>query len=119
VDIPVIGKLNKRGTIRRWQDVPDAVTFGIEQTFDAGQEVWCGIEPVGSAIFWGTAQVENGVTHRAIVRRSSTVTETIITGEHVLESEGLRYRIKRASDLNGAGRFVVLECEALGAINGA
>lgn len=118
MDIPVIGKLNKRGTLRRWQDVPN-VTFGIDQTFDAGQEVWCNVEPVGSAIFWGTAQIENGVTHRVIVRRSSTVSDTKITGEHVIECEGLRYRIRRASDMNGAGRFIVLECEILGAIDGA
>jgi len=117
MDIPVIGKLSKRATLRRWQDVPNA-TFGIDQTFDVGIDAWANIEPVGSAIFWGTQQIESGVTHRIIVRKSSDITEQKITGEHVVECSGLRYRVKRASDLNGSGRFVVIECELMGGIDG-
>ncbi len=112
---PSAGDLNRRVTLRKWQDVA-AAGFGIDQTFDAGATVWASVEPVGSAIFWGTQQVGNGVTHRIIVRRTAAINEVTITGEHVAEYAGLRYRVKRASDLNGARRFVVLEVEALGAI---
>ncbi len=48
--------------------------------------------------------------------QGSESNEVTITGEHVAEYTGLRYRVKRASDLNGERRFVVLEVEALGAI---
>lgn len=112
---PTAGALDRRVTLRRWQDIPNAA-FGVDQTYDAGVTVWASIEPVGSAIFWGTQQIENGVTHRVTARRSSAINELTVTGEHVVEHGGLRYRVKRASDLNGAGRFVVLEVEALGAI---
>lgn len=112
---PLSGDLNRRVTLKKWQDVADS-GFGIDQTFDAGATVWASVEPVGSAIFWGTQQIENGVTHRIVVRRTDEINEASITGEHVAEYAGLRYRVKRASDLNGERRFVVLEVEALGEI---
>lgn len=112
---PTAGDLNRRVTLRKWQDVVDS-GFGIDQTFDAGATVWASVEPVGSAIFWGSQQIENGVTHRIVARRTATINEASITGEHVAEYAGMRYRVKRASDINGERRFVVLEVEVLGAI---
>lgn len=113
--VPTSGDLNRRVTLRKWQDVA-AAGFGIDATFDAGATVWASVEPVGSAIFWGTQQIENGITHRIIVRRTAAINEIAITGEHVAEHAGQRYRIKRASDLNGERRFVVFEVEVLGGI---
>lgn len=111
--LPAAGDLNRRVKLRKWQDVANA-GFGIDATFDPGVTVWASVEPVGSAIFWGTQQVENGVTHRITVRRTAAINEVTITGEHVAEYASLRYRVKRVSDLNGERRFVVLEVEVLG-----
>jgi len=113
--MPSSGDLSRRVTLRKWQDVA-AAGFGIDATFDAGATVWASVEPVGSAIFWGTQQIDNGVTHRVTVRRTSAINEITITGEHVAEHDGQRFRVKRASDLNGERRFLVLEVEALGVI---
>lgn len=111
--LPTIGDLKRRVTIRRWADIP-AMGTGIDQSFDAGVLAWAMIEPVGSAIFFGTKQVGEEVTHRIIIRRTTALTDRTLTGEHVVESEGVRYRVKRASDINDARRFVMLEVESLG-----
>lgn len=113
--VPSTGALNRRILLRRWQDVADT-GFSIDQTFDPGTTVWGSLEPVGSAIYWGSQQIEQGVTHRLIVRRTAAINEHSITGEYVAEHLGIRYRVRRASDLNGEGRFLVLEVESLGAI---
>lgn len=111
--LPHVGDLRRRAAIKRWQDMP-AMGTGITQSDTLIATVWAMVEPVGSAIFFGTKQVGEDVTHRIIIRRSTTLNEKLITGEHVVESDGLRYRVKRASDLNDARRFVMLEVEALG-----
>lgn len=110
---PSTGELNRRITIKGWQDMP-AMGGGITQTFDAGVGAWAKREPVGNAIFFGTKQVDESVTDRFIVRRSSQLTERTITGEHVIECEGQRFRVKRASAMNGGRTFVVIEAEGLG-----
>lgn len=115
MELPKIGDLDRTVIVKRWQDMP-AMGAGIDQTFDAGVSAWAKIEPVGNAIFFGTKQIDESVTHRIIIRRTSTLTERTISGEHVVECEGLRYRVKRASDLNGARRFVMIEAEELGSV---
>lgn len=110
---PATGELNRRITIKAWQDTP-AMGGGITQTFDAGQSVWAKREPVGNAIFFGTKQLEETVTDRFIIRRTSLLTERTITGEHVIEGEGQRFRVKRVSAMNGGRDFVVIETELLG-----
>lgn len=110
---PSTGELNRRITIRKWQDMP-AMGGGIAQTFDAGTSAWAKIEPVGNAIFFGTKQVGEDVTDRIIIRRTFVLTDRTITGEHVVECGGARYRVKRASALNGGNTFVMIEAELLG-----
>ena len=110
---PAAGELNRRITIKKHQDMP-AMGGGITETFDAGTDAWAKQEPVGNAIFFGTKQVEETVTDRFTIRRTSVLTERTITGEHVVEGGGARYRVKRATALNGGNRFVVIETELLG-----
>lgn len=110
---PAAGELNRRIVIKGWQDMP-AMGGGIAQTFDAGVPAWAKREPVGNAIFFGTKQIDETVTDRFIVRRSSQLTERTITGEHVIECEGQRFRVKRASAMNGGKNFVVIEAEGMG-----
>lgn len=110
-----INEFDKRVLVRRWQDVPDA-GFGIEQTFDAGVRLWAKVDPVSSGIFFGSQQLEQAVTHRFTVRRSSQITEATITAEHVVEYAGQRYRVKRTIALEGRRERVALDTELLGAI---
>lgn len=93
-----------------------AMGGGITQTFDAGKPAWAKREPVGNAIFFGTAQIDESVTDRFIIRRTSLLTDRTITGEHVIEGEGQRFRVKRVSALNGGRNFVVIEAELIGSI---
>lgn len=89
---------------------------GISPTFTTLAEAWAKIEPVGTAIFFGSKQVGESVTHRITLRRSAAVTEGTVTGEHVVESGGLRYRVKRATPLNGKKVWLMLEVEELGSV---
>ncbi|CAL8476408.1 phage head closure protein [Caballeronia sp. S22] len=110
-----INEFDKRVTVRRWLDVPDS-GFGIEQTFDDGMRIWAKVEPVSSGIFFGSKQLEQSVTHRFTVRRSSQVTESSVTAEHVVEYRGERYRVKRTIALEGRRDRVAIDAELLGAI---
>lgn len=113
MSLPSAGELNRRIVIKAKQDMP-AMGGGISVSDTVVATVWAKHQPVGAALFFGTKQNEEGVTDRFIVRRSATVTERSITGEHVIEWDGQRYRVKRASDLEGARRFVMIETENLG-----
>lgn len=110
---PQAGELNRRVAIKRWQDMP-AMSGSITVSDTLVATVWAKIEPVGNAIFFGTKQVGEDVTDRIYIRRTSALTERTITGEHVCESGGLRYRVRRASALNGEKKWLLLEVEALG-----
>lgn len=112
---PPIGSLNKRVLIRRWQDVAGA-DQDIDQTYDAGVPAWTRIEPTGSALFYGLQQVEVGVTHRLATWRTELINADVIGGSHVVDYAGMRYRVRRATDINGGRVFVLLDLEQLGAI---
>lgn len=112
---PDIGELDRLVRIRPWSDV-GATGFKIEQVFAEGQEAWARIEPAGSALFYGTQQIEAGTTHRLATWRTSTLNALTITGKHVVEHEGMRYRVKRATDINGRKEFLLLDLEQIGVI---
>lgn len=113
---PSAGELNRRVTIRYWQDSPNNA-FGLTPVFSDDYSCWAKVEPVGGALFWGAKQTGEAVTHRVIVRYVAGKTDPqSITGEHVIESEGTRYRVRRVSDINDARRFVAVEVEQLGAV---
>lgn len=112
---PDIGELDRLVKIRKWSDAPSAA-FAIDQNFDVGQDAWARIEPAGTALFYGTQQIEAGTTHRLATWRTSTIDALTITGKHVVEHEGLRYRVRRVTDINGRKDFVLMDLEQLGAI---
>lgn len=112
---PRIGELNKRVQIRAWQDVPGP-DQGITPTYDVGVPAWARIEPTGSALFYGLQQVEPGVTHRLAAWRTAQVNADVIGGSHVVDHGRMRYRVRRATDMNGGGVFVLLDLEQLGEI---
>lgn len=103
---PTIGDLSSRVTIKRWQDVPVSGD-DTESIYAPVATVWAKVEAVGGAIYLGSMQVGNTITHRIIIRRRQDV-----TADHVIEGNGRRYRVRRSTDLDG--RFTVLECEEEG-----
>lgn len=111
---PANGELDRLVTVKAWEDVPSGLT--LAQQFDEAQTAWASLLPVGTALFYGGQQVGQEVTHRLVAWRSSTLNETVITARHVVEYEGLRYRVRRATDMNGRRAYVVLDLEQLGAI---
>ncbi|APW38974.1 hypothetical protein RD110_18645 [Rhodoferax koreense] len=112
---PDIGELDRLVKLRLWHDAP-STGFAVDQVFDVGQDAWARIEPAGTALFYGTQQIEAGTTHRLACWRTSTINERAITGKHVVEHDGLRYRVRRVTDINGRKHFVLMDLEELGAI---
>lgn len=113
MSLPAAGELNRRIVIKSQSDIP-AMGAAITQNFTTVATVWAKHQPVGGSIFFGTKQVGEDVTDRFIVRRTSLVNEQTITANHVIESNSTRYRVRRASDLEGARQFTMIEAECLG-----
>ena len=113
MSLPAAGELNRRVVIKAQGDVP-AMGAAITQNFTTLATVWAKHQPVGSAVFFGTKQVGEDVTDRFIVRRTSTVNERTVSANHVIEHAGNRYRVRRASDLEGARQYTMIEAECLG-----
>lgn len=110
---PNTGELTRRLAIKRRQDLP-AMGGGVTPSYTVVATVWAKIEPVGGALFFGTQQVGEQVTDRVFIRRTAALTERTITGEHEFECDGQRYRVRRASAVNGGKAFVMFEVENLG-----
>lgn len=74
--------------------------------------MWGKLEPVGAGIYFGSKQIESGVTHRVIVRSIAGRTGSRdFKGVTELMVEGVIYRLRRVSDLGGLGRFTVIDVE--------
>lgn len=110
---PSAGDLDRRLVIKHRQDMP-AMGGGVTPSYTTVATVWAKVEPVGGALFFGTQQVGEEVTDRVFIRRSSMLTERTITGEHECECDGQRYRVRRASAVNGGKVWLMLEVENLG-----
>ena len=107
---PGLGELRDLVKLRLWADVPNGLA-GLDQTFDAGTDIFAKIEPVGGATYWGTKQTGESITDRFYVHYLEGV-----TAQHVIEYEGRRYRVKRTAPLGNARRFTMIETTNLGAI---
>lgn len=111
-----VGELDCLVTFRIWQDMP-VPSGSVDPTVDAGQQAWARIEPVGAALFYGTAQIEPGVTHRLGTWRTAALNERTVTASHVVDYDGLRYRVKRATNMDQERMFLLVDLELLGTIN--
>lgn len=105
---PKIGELDKRAVILVRQDRP-AGGFDVVETYSPVATRWAKREPVGGSVYVGSAQVGNAITHRIFIRLMDGLGLS-----HVVDCDGMRHAVKRSTDLNGAGRFTVLEVEELG-----
>ncbi|WP_295379562.1 head-tail adaptor protein [uncultured Pseudacidovorax sp.] len=114
---PYIGELTMRVRIRPWQDEPDDGT-SIDPVYGEGFEVWARLKPVGAMLYYGTAQVQAGITHRLVTWRTARVNAQAITAAFVVEHRGLRYRVKRATEVDESTEvWVLLDLEQLGTVN--
>ncbi len=110
------GKLRHLVTIKEWQDLPD-VGFAITPSYSAAQRVWAAHMPMGAAAMAASQQIGEKITDRFVVRwRRNVIEARLITVRHVVEKDGLRYRVKGAAPLGGNHDFVVIDTEMLGAI---
>ena len=108
---PEIGKLNRRVKIFHTMSVPDE-RLGFSKTAVQEDELWGKLEPVGAGIYFGSKQIESGVTHRVIVRSMPGRTgPRDFKGVTELMVDGVLYRLRRVSDLGGLRRFTVLDVE--------
>ncbi|RFB73826.1 MULTISPECIES: phage head closure protein [unclassified Herbaspirillum] len=105
--VPSIGELNRRVELR--ERVDQAVADSdVEATFPQQRFRWAKIEPVGSAVYAASVQIDKKVTHRITVRYLDGITDAF---EIVYRTQV--FAVKRVSDLNGARRFTVLEVEEI------
>ncbi len=109
---PSIGELKHRIGICTWAVKPDD-TFGSDPDYGDPLFVWASITPVSGAMYLGSMQVSDTITHRFIIRTGPEVTMA-----HVLEANGMRYRVKRCALLATAEHFTVIEAEEIGKIEG-
>lgn len=102
---PTIGQFKSRVTLHLWQDRP-ADGGGIDPQTTKQNTLWAKIEPVGGGIYVGGLQVGHVVTHRITIRYRPGITTS-----HIVRHGCAVYRVKRVTDVNGAGRFSMLEVE--------
>lgn len=105
--LPRIGELNRRVTLRRRSDAPVGDVDG-ESLYDESRQRWAKIEPVGAAVYSGSVQIGEAVTHRIWTRYLDGITDA-----HEVVYRTSVFRVRRVTDANGARRFTVLEVEEL------
>ena len=113
--LPSPGELNRRILIRQWADVPN-VSFGIDQTFDAGITRWAKKDPIHGLQIRMGAQTAEVPTDLFFVRAGTGTRPEDITTTHVVEFNGRRYRVLDAIDVNGAGEYTRITAKDLGVI---
>ena len=117
--LPLIGELNRRVSGYGIEHSGGAVSASLTKKGEKLFELWGKIEPVGGVAYYESVNLEQTVTHRVWLRfvpgQSDPVSLAHLTE---VEAEGVWYRVKRVTDVNGAHRFMCCECELLGAKRG-
>ncbi|EKS5483026.1 phage head closure protein [Escherichia coli] len=106
--LPDPGELNKRVLIRQRVDMP-ADYFGVESQYPVTFRTWAKVIQTSATTWQETAQTGDAIIHYITIRyrRGITADYEVVCGDSV-------YRVKRQRDLNGARRFLLLECTELG-----
>lgn len=114
MNVPGIGELNRRVKIYHTVSLPDE-RLGFTKSSLKEDVLWGKLDPVGSGIYYGSRQVESGVTHRVIVRSIPGRTRPQdFKGVTEIFIDGTTYRLRRVADLGGLDRFTVLDVEEKG-----
>ncbi|EPT4167415.1 phage head closure protein, partial [Escherichia coli] len=94
--------------IRLRVDMP-ADNFGVEPQYPVTFRTWAKVIQTSATTRQETAQTGDAITHYITIRyrRGITADYEVVCGDSV-------YRVKRQRDLNGARRFLLLECTELG-----
>ncbi|EAP0755193.1 phage head closure protein [Salmonella enterica subsp. enterica] len=89
-------------------DMP-ADNFGVEPQYPVTFRTWAKVIQTSATTWQETAQTGDAITHYITIRyrRGITADYEVVCGDSV-------YRVKRQRDLNGARRFLLLECTELG-----
>lgn len=111
--LPDPGELNKRIHLRQRIDQA-AADYGVEPVYQNERDVWAKVRQVGATTYHESVQADDAITHYMTIRFRKGITSDF----EVVYSENV-YRIKRLRDLNSAGRYLLLECEELGAVERA
>lgn len=109
--LPEIGELNRRVSLFRVNHEPigDSALKGNREMI---AELWAKREVIGGQNYWQSVNLSETVTHRFYVRWISGETRPIdLERITEIECEGIRYRVRRITDVNDAHRFTMLECE--------
>lgn len=107
--LPDPGELNKRIHLRQRIDQA-AADYGIEPVYQNEKDVWAKVRQVGATTYHESVQADEKITHYMTVRFRKG-----ITSDYEVVYSGSVFRVKRLRDLNSAGRYLLLECEELGA----
>ncbi|EGM8170899.1 phage head closure protein [Escherichia coli] len=86
-----------------------ADNFGVEPQYPVTFRTWAKVIQTSATTWQETAQTGDAITHYITIRyrRGITADYEVVCGDSV-------YRVKRQRDLNGARRFLLLECTELG-----
>ncbi|RTY57965.1 head-tail adaptor protein [Pantoea sp. YU22] len=108
--LPDPGELNKRIHLRQRIDLA-AADYGTEPVYQNEKDVWAKVRQVGATTYHESVQADETITHYMTIRYRRG-----ITSDFEVVYSGCVYRVKRLRDLNSAGRYLLLECEELGAV---
>jgi hypothetical protein len=95
---------------------------GQIDAYDRVADTWAEMVPVGNALFFGSMQIADSVTHSFKVRvhACAGISRHAIGGDHVIEckSDGIwyRYRVKRCDELINERHNLLIQTELLYAL---
>ena len=111
--LPDIGELNRRVRLISVTHDPTGDAKLVENR-QILMETWAKCEIIGGSAYWDSVNVDEARTHRFYVRYVKGRTAPIdLRRLTQLECEGAVYAVRRVTDVNGAHRFTMLECEEL------
>lgn len=110
-ELPGAGDLNKRIHLRQRIDQA-AADYGTEPVYQNEKDVWAKVRQVGATTYHESVQADETITHYMTIRYRRG-----ITSDFEVVYSGFVYRVKRLRDLNSAGRYLLLECEELRAVD--
>lgn len=107
--LPDPGELNKRVLLRQRVDLAVA-DYGVEPFWLREKKVWARVRQVSATTYHESVQSDNTITHYITIRFRRG-----ITADYEVVTSGTVLRVKRLRDLNSAGRYLLMECEEIGA----
>ena len=112
--LPTPGELNRRIRLLSVRHSPSG-DAELASSRDLIAEVWAKCEIVGGVTYFESVNTDEAMTHRFYIRYVPKLTRPQDLGHLTeVECEGVRYRVRRCTDVNGAHRFTLMECEEVG-----